>query len=89
MIHSLAGGNLGNVRYLDFVKVEILDSPFSGGIYWYTTKLKDLEPKDIVLVPLESKQLKAKVLRVDKNVSSFASPVPVNRAKSIIKKINV
>ena len=87
MIHSLAGGNLGNEQYLDFALVEIVDGK-NVGKFWYKTKLRGLNIGDIVLVEFGREKVKAKVVRVDKNVSSFASPIPIKKAKEIIKKLN-
>ena len=87
MIHSLAGGNIGKEQYLNFALVEILDGVFKGDKAWYISKILGLKAEDEVLVSYSNNQVKAKVIRVDKNVSSFASPVPVKKAKVIIKKI--
>ena len=86
MIHSLAGGNIGKERYFDFALVDILDLPHKGDKVWYISKI-GIKQGDGVLVPLRGQIVKAKVLRVDKNVSSYSSPVPVKLAKEIIKKV--
>ena len=87
MIHSLAGGNIGKEQYFNFAFVEILDGAYKGSKAWYISKVFGLKAEDIVLVSFNNIETKARVIRVDKNVSSFASPVPVKRAKTIIKKI--
>jgi len=89
MIHSLAGGNLGNHQILDFAKVKLLEGVRKGDVCFYISKISDLKEGDTVVVPygLNNNLLKAKVLRVDKNVSSFAAPIPVKRAKEIFKKV--
>ena len=86
MIHSLAGGNIGKERYLDFALVEIIEELFSGDKVWYISK-QGLKQGDVVLVPLRGKNVKAKILRIDKNVSSYLSPVPIRLAKEIIRKV--
>jgi len=87
MIHSMAGGNLGKVSYNNFAKVRILEGANAGEVYWYITTIFMLEEGDKVLVPLKDKRVKGIVERIDKNVFSFASPVPVKMAKKIITKI--
>ena len=86
MIHSLAGGNLGKEKFLDFALVEILDEPFKENKFWYLSKV-GLKKGDNVLVSLKGVQTKGQILRIDKNVSSYASPIPVKMAKEIIKKV--
>lgn len=89
MIHSLSGGILSENKPLDFVKVEIQDDYFSG-IFWYITEIKNLKVGDFVLVPFGKQDVlvKAKILRIDKNVSPLSSPVPTKHAKHIFSKIN-
>jgi len=51
---------------------------------------KVVEVKEARLTPqidLHDLETKAKVVRVDKNVSSFSSPIPIKHAKTIIKKL--
>lgn len=88
MIHSLAGGVLKDKKVFDFAKVEILDDYYSG-VFWYISKIKSLKENDIVLVPFKNGDLllKAKVLRVDKNVREDCAPVSVKRALEITKKL--
>ena len=87
MIHSLAGGNIGNEQYFNFAFVEILEGENKGIKAWYISKIWGLKADDVVLVPHTNKDVRAKVIRVDKNVSSFVSPVPIKKAKTIIKRI--
>ena len=89
MIHSLAGGDVRDIRYCDFAKVQILEGVHTGDIFWYITEVKGLKAQDKVIVPLGASNIEtlAVVLRVDKNVSAYSSPVPVKRAKKVIKKV--
>lgn len=86
MIHSLAGGNIKNLKVADFVKVEILEGPFKGDKYFYIA-LGTEKVDSTVIVPLgkNNTPTKAKVLRIDKNISNMVAPVPMNRAKQVIK----
>ncbi len=88
MIHSLAGGDIKQIKVCDFAKVELLEGASRGGIYWYITKIPGLQAGDMVLVPFGRMNAltKAKVLRIDKNVSSQVAPVRMNMAKSIYSK---
>ena len=86
MIHSLAGGNIGNEIYSNFALVEVLEGEFKGSKAWYITKI-NLKQEDVVVVPYGSNNVKAKIVRVDKNVSSFSSPIPIKKAKQVIKKV--
>ena len=85
MIHSLSGGIMKDKKTFDFAKVELLDEYYSG-IFWYISDIKDLKENNIVLVPFINNdiKLKAKVLRVDKNVKEDCSPIPIKKAKKII-----
>lgn len=85
MIHSLAGGDLGKIKVNDFAKVELLEGLSKGGIFWYITKIEKLKAGDVVLVPFGKANAltKAKVLRVDRGVSSQASPIPTHHAKEV------
>ena len=84
MIHSLSGGVLKDNRLYDFAKVEIVDTPFVGNIFWYITNIS-LKPDDLVLVPVNNKTFKGKVLRIDKAVNEQFAPISVKRAKEVIK----
>lgn len=82
MIHSCAGGIVANNKKMDFVKVEIVSDET---VCWYVTKLPFLQVGSFVNVPYGKLDTptKAKVLRVDKNVSNQTAPIPVSRAKEI------
>ena len=86
MIHSMAGGALGNQTFNDFAKVRLLEGLNKGEIYWYLA-INNLKEGDKVIVPfgLSNKPIMGEVLKVDKGVSSFVSPVPVKKAKKIIR----
>lgn len=88
MIHSLAGGTLGKVQYATFVKVQLSDGAFAGGICWFVACGNESIGDDVI-VPFgkNNQQIRGKVLRIDKNVSSQVSPVPFSRAKQVIKVI--
>ena len=88
MIHSLAGGKIKNLDFADFVKVEILKGLDAGKIMWFITDIFDLDINDKVLVPLgpNNSPTVAKVLKIERNLSSQLSPIPIKRAKEIIKK---
>lgn len=88
MIHSLAGGDIKKIKVNDFAKVELLEGLSKGGIFWYISKIEDLKEGDIVLVPFGKYDAltKAKVLRVDKAVSSQISPIPTGHAKEVYSK---
>ena len=89
MIHSLSGGVLRKEDFADFVKVEIIDNKNVNGVYWYKSEIYQLEVGDIVLVPFGVSNIlvKAKVVRIDKNISSYNSPVSFKRAKYIYSKL--
>ncbi len=90
MIHSEAGGEIRGEEYNDFAKVEILEGEQKGKIFWYLTTIIDLQEGDKVLVPVGVIKMGTlgKVIRIDKNVSSFCSPVPVKHAKYVLRKIS-
>lgn len=89
MIHSEAGGELRGEKFFDFAKVEILEGVHKGKNFWFISTIFDLCENDIVLVPVEMIKMgiKGKVIRIDKNVSSFCSPIPVKHAKYVLRKI--
>ena len=86
MVHSMAGGTLGKEVFCDFAKVRLLEGDHIGEIYWFIA-LKDVGVGNKVIVPfgLRNELLMGEVLRVDKNVSSYSSPIPVKMAKKIVK----
>ena len=79
VIHSLSGGIVKGAEYNDFAKVEIAGE----GAFWYIDSF-GISVGDYVTVPLGKNLVEGKVLRVDKHVSSQASPVPVKRARKIV-----
>lgn len=81
MIHSLAGGVIREKKYFDFAKVKLE----TGEIYWYISAIKTLKPGDMVVVPYGNGEVKAFVIRIDKHISEQVSPIPVKRAKAILK----
>ena len=90
MIHSLAGGEIRELKVADFAKVEIVDDvPQKGLKFWYISDINGLNAGDKVQVPLGSANalVLGVVERVDRYVNSQVSPVPMNRAKKIFRKI--
>ena len=88
MIHSLAGGEIRELLYADFAKVEIIDDgAFKGNKLWYICEIKDAKAGDMVLVPIGvcNRLYKAKIERIDKQVNSQVAPIPFKKAKKIIK----
>lgn len=88
MIHSLAGGDIRGDKFFDFAKVELLDGANAGSIRWYLS-IFGLQVGDVVVVPDGYLTAKAKVLQIDKNVSSFSAPIPPKRAQEILCKAAV
>lgn len=82
MIHSLAGGSFREKRVLDFVKVQIGDN-----FFWYTTGGIVVNVGDKVLVPLKKMRVEGLVVRVDYQKIEGQTPIPINMAKEIIKKL--
>lgn len=89
MIHSLAGGELRGEEFNNFAKVEILEGEFKGKRLWFLSTITGLEVGDSVLVPVGNIKMGmlGKVIRIDNNVGSFACPVPLNKAKYILRKV--
>lgn len=90
MIHSMAGGRLGNLEYSDYAKVEILQGNLRGKMMWYKSTFVDLELNDEVIIPFGNNNMKVlgKVVRIDRAVSSQNAPIPASKAKSIIRILN-
>ena len=88
MIHSLAGGNLQHLKVENFVKVEIIQGANFGNILWYLSCGTE-SVGDVVIVPFGkyNERIRAKVLRIDKNVSSQVAPVPLKIAKRVISVV--
>jgi len=87
MIHSMAGGRLGEFKTADFAKVKIIEGENMGAVAFYICSHLNLNEGDSVLVSYSNKMVKAQVLRVDKNVSSDRSPVSMVRAKRVVSKL--
>ena len=87
MIHSMAGGRLGSYKTADIAKEKIIEGENEGAVTFYTCSHLNLLEGDVVLVSYGGANVEAKVLRIDKNVSSDRSPVPMARAKRIISKL--
>ena len=91
MIHSLAGGDIRELRVVDFAKVEIIEVGIhKGAKLWYISDINGIEVGDRVLVPIGAQNtlIEAKIERIDRFVNAQVVPVPMNRAKKIYKKIN-
>lgn len=88
MIHSLAGGSIKPLKFNDFAKVELTEGASSGQVFWYITTIA-LSEGDEVLVPFGKHDAltRARVLRVDKNISSQCSPVRLSAAKRVYCKV--
>ena len=89
MIHSEAGGEICGEDYNDFAKVEILEGDEKGKQLWYITTIFGLEVGDKVLVPVGMIKMGTlgKVVRIDKSVSNFCSPVSTKHAKYVLRKV--
>lgn len=87
MIHSLAGGVIKDLGIYDFAKVEFLEGENAGGIGWYINPFIQLQVNDIVLVPfgVGSKLVRARVLKIERNVNEQVAPISVKRAREIFK----
>ena len=86
MIHSLAGGELRETQICNIAKVQILagDNP----MLFFVCNQKNIKVGDIVLVPYGKLDdlVKAKVVRVDKNVDMPNFPISASKLKSIFAK---
>ncbi len=89
MIHSLAGGKIGDIQYADYAKVQIAQGNLAGKIFWYRTNIAELKVGDDVIIPFGANNMRiaGKVVKIDKNVSSQVAPIPSKQAKQIIRKI--
>lgn len=83
MIHSMSGGVIREKKFCDFAKVRTE----TGEKFWFVSTIFDLKVGDWVVVPFGKDNIKAQVLRIDKNVSEQMSPIPMKRAKEILQKI--
>ena len=61
MIHSLAGGSIRDISFLDFAKVEILEGVQKGSWFWYITDIPNLKAQDEVFVPLGATNQRTRV----------------------------
>ena len=86
MIHSLSGGQLKINTNYDFAKVEILEGESASLAFWFISPFKELKEGQIVVVLFgrENKEVKGKVLRIDRNVNEQSSPFPIKRMKKIV-----
>ena len=82
MIHSLAGGEVREKRYFNFAKVKTT----SGDIAFYINELSNVNEGDTVWVEYGKREMRAVVLRIDKNVREDMAPIPINKAKKILRK---
>ena len=89
MIHSLAGGSFRDKRVEDFALIEIIDGIMAGSKFWYLVGGLNLDYNDEVVVPLGANNIeqRARVIRIDKNVVEGQTPIPLNRAKYILRKV--
>ena len=87
MIHSLAGGVIKDLGIYDFAKVEFVEGENVGSIGWYINPFIQLKVDDIVLVPvgMSVKLVRAKVIKIERNVSEQDAPLSAKRAKEIFK----
>ncbi|MCH5156027.1 MAG: hypothetical protein J1F69_05405 [Clostridiales bacterium] len=84
MIHSMSGGILSEYGTYTFVKVK-----FDGDErpYWYVCDF-DVREGDRVQAPFGAGGTKeACVLRVEQNVSGQVAPIPIKRAKKLLRKL--
>lgn len=88
MIHSLAGGEIREKQMYTFCKVEITSGADKGLKLWYLSDMFALCEGDVVEVPLRTKKEQGKVVLIIKNTTNDRAPVPVNRAKYVLKKLN-
>lgn len=88
MIHSLAGGKIKDLEFADFVKVKF-DYLGETKLGWYITDIIDLAINDKVIIPYgyANIELAGQVEKIERNVSSQVAPIPIKRAKYIIKKL--
>ena len=85
MIHSMSGGILSEYGTYTFVKVvfEGEDRP-----YWYVCDF-DVREGDKVEAPfgVGGVAKPATVVRVEPNVSGQVAPIPIKRAKKLLRKL--
>lgn len=85
MIHSLSGGVIADNGYYTFVKVVFEDERYADRPYWFVSPTSSVEVGNAVLASpsKQSPALRARVVKVEKNVSSQCSPIPMNRITEI------
>lgn len=82
MIHSLSGGEIKEVENLIFVKVQINESQSK----WFICEFPLVKVGDIAFYEnLGGWIEQGKVIRVERNVSAQASPIPLRVAKRVLK----
>lgn len=81
----MSGGVLSELGAYTFAKVRFEDG---GAPYWYVSDF-DVEAGDRVLAPFGASGAarEATVERVERNVSGMTAPVPLKRAKKLIKRL--
>ena len=89
MIHSLAGGELKEKRVFDFAKVELMEGIMKGDLLWYIVDNSSVAEGDVVIVPVgrTNQKTKARVVRIDRKRVEGMTPVPINVAKKILRKV--
>lgn len=85
MIHSLSGGVLSEDGYHTVVKVKFFGEDKVG--YFLCDDFRVSVGDKVVVESLGCGTEEGEVLRVDKNVSEKCSPVPVKRARKVLKKL--
>lgn len=87
MIHSLAGGELGKDGSVDIAKVEYVTEYNGKKVGYYLIEQIKIKVGDIVIVPVgrQLETTKAKVVRIDNNVSIKCTPFPFKMMKAILK----
>lgn len=85
MIHSMSGGVLSEYGTYTFVKVKFDDDERP---YWYVSDF-EVNEGDRVSAPFGAGGCGkvATVLRVEKNVSGQVAPIPIKRAKKLLRKL--
>lgn len=80
MIHSMAGGLLGDQGVYCFAKVDAEGMPF-----WYLAPMRVTAGQRVVVpVGREGRRVTAVVLRTE-DCTAQTAPVPLNRARSIVR----
>lgn len=85
MIHSLSGGVLSEDGYHTVVKVGLVGEEKSG--YFLCDDFRVAVGDKVIVETFGGGTAEGEVIRVDKNVSEKCSPVPIKRARKVLKKI--